>query len=165
MAVEDKYINSNVASGKLAKAAHSGGAEVFCMVETFEVAAADDDGSVYRVFKNLPGDLIPVKIDLLNDAITAATDYEIGLYETGIAGAAKDIDCLLGTTDISAGNARGSAVDGLGAVALSDAEKALFELAGDTTSSREAGYDLAVTANTVGSAAGTITIMAWFIQG
>ena len=164
MAVENKYINADIVAGKLAKAAHSNGGKVFGLVGTFEVAAADDDGSVYRVFKNLPADLIPMKIELLNDAITGATDYEIGLYKTNL-GAAKDIDCLLGTTDINAGSARGSAVDGLGAVALSDAEKMLYELAGDTFATREAGYDLAITANTVGSAAGTVTVIAWFIQG
>ena len=164
MAVEDKYVNADVVAGKLAKAAHSNGGKLIAMVETFEVAAADDDGSVYRVFKNLPADLIPLKIELFNDAIAAATDYEIGLYETN-SGAAKDIDCLLGTTDINAGNLRGSGVDGLGAVALSDAESMLYELAGDTVTTRLSGYDLAVTANTVGTAAGTITIMAWFLQG
>lgn len=162
MAVEDKYINSNVASGKLAKAAHNGGAEVFCMVEAFEVAAADDDGSVYRVFKNLPGNLIPIKIELSSDSITAGTDYELGLYETGVAGAAKDIDCLMGTTDLSSGQ---TATNGLAAVDIANAEQTLYELAGDTLSTSEPGYDVAVTANTVGSAAGTIMIKAWFIQG
>ncbi len=168
MAVENKYINADVVALKLAKSAHSNGGKLFGMVETFEIAAADSNGSVYRVFKNLPPDLIPVKIELYNDAMTSATDYEIGLYKVtknGVNGAAKDIDCLLGTTDINGGNARGSHVDGLGAVALEDAEKMLYELAGDAFSAREEGYDLAITANTVGSAAGTITLIAWFLQG
>lgn len=165
MAVEDKYVDSELAAGKLAKAAHNAGADLVCMVASFEVAAADDDGSVYRLFKDLPGTLIPVQIEIMNDAITGATDYELGLYEPGIGGAAKDIDCLLGSTNIASGNARSSKLDGLGAVAIEDSQQTLMELAGDTLDTTPGSYDLAITANTVGSAAGTITVTAWFIQG
>lgn len=168
MAVENKYVDSDLAAGKLANAAFSEGAPTLALVSTFEVAAADDDGSVYRIAKALNPDLIPLRIELYNDALTGATDYELGFYETsegGVDGAAIDIDALLGTTDISAGNARGSAVDGLGAVALSDAQKRIYELAGDAQADKRTSYDIAVTANTVGSAAGTITVLMWFVQG
>lgn len=164
MAVEDKYVDSDLVAGKLAQALKSGGAEVFAMVATLEVAAADDDGSVYRLFKNLPGNLVPLKIEIANDAITGGTDYELGLYETGVGGAAKDIDCLMGTTTMASARARGSEISGMSAVAVDSPDSTLYELAGDTLATSEPGYDLALTANTVGTAAGTITVIAWFAQ-
>jgi len=168
MAVQNKYVDALTAADKLTSAAFSEGAKLVCIVSTFEVAAADDDASVFRVAKIVNSDLIPVKFELYNDAIAGATDYEVGLYEPtvdGVLGAAIDIDVFLGTTDINAGNARGSPVDALGAVNLSDAQKRIYELAGDTISDKKIGYDIAVTANTIGSAAGTITLIMWFVQG
>ena len=168
MAVENKYINTALEANKKANAAFSEGAKMVCIVSTFEVAAADTDASVYRLVKSINPDLIPVKIEWFNDSITGATDYELGFYEPtvdGVLGAAIDIDALLGTTDINGGNARGSAVDALGAVDLADSQKRIYELAGDSFANKKSGYDIAVTANTGGSAAGTITIIMWFVQG
>lgn len=165
MAVENKYVNSDVAAGKLAKAIHSNGGKVFAMIETFEVAVADDDGSVYRLFKNLPPDLIPLSMEVYNDAITGGTDYDIGFYETGVAGAVIDKDKLADGLDMSSAAAKGSPKDGLAAVGLDEIKEMIYELAGHTTATRKTGYDLAITANTVGAAAGTISVVALFGQG
>lgn len=165
MAVEDKYINSDIVAGKLAKAIHANGGKVFAMIETFEVAVADDDGSVYRVFKNLPPDLIPMRMEVYNDAITGGTDYDIGFYETGVGGAVIDQDKLAATLNMSSAAAKGSPKDGLATVGIDEVKEMIYELAGHTTATRKDGYDIAVTAVTVGSAVGTITIVAWFAQG
>lgn len=168
MAVENKYVDADLAANKRGLASAIGPGQQWASIISFEVAAADDNGSVYRLFKNLSPDLIIKDLKLYNDAITGATDYEIGLYETSTDsadGAAVDIDVFLGSTDINAGNARGSAVDGLGAVDIADMGKKLYEHAGHTLATRKSGYDIAITANTVGSGAGTITVEAEFIQG
>jgi len=168
MAVVNKYVDALTEAGKLTAAAFNEGGDVVEIVAIAEVAAADDDASVYRLAKALNPDLIPVEIKLFNDAIAGATDFELGFYETtvdGQLGAAIDIDALLGTTDINGGNARGSSVDGLGAVDLADSQKRLYELAGDAQADKRLGYDIALTANTVGTAAGTITVYMRFIQG
>lgn len=165
MAVEDKYINSDVAAGKLAKAIHSNGGKVFAMIETFEIAAADSNGSVYRVFKNLPPDLIPMRMEVYNDAMTGATDYDIGFYETGVAGAVIDQDKLAAALDMSSAAGKGSPKDGLVTVGIDEVEEMIYELAGHTTATRKDGYDIAVTAVAVGTLAGTISIVAWFAQG
>lgn len=160
MAVEDKYIESDVAAGKLASAIAGGLAELSVGQVTFEVAAADDDGSVYRLFKNLPPDLCVVAVILKNDAITGGTDYDLGLYASGIAGAAKDADILVDGADLSSA-ATGTYV----MVDPANFGKALFELAGDTVSTKATGYDLCLTANTVGSGAGTVGATIIFGQG
>lgn len=164
MAVEDKYINANIVAGKLAKAIHSNGGQIFAMEESFEIAAADDDASVFRIFKNIPADLIPLKLEVMCDGITGGTDIDLGLYETD-TGAVVDKDCLADGLTIAVAKTRVDALDGLSVIDIADANKMIYELGGHTTSTRKAGYDLCMTANTIGSAAGTVTIIGWFAQG
>lgn len=162
MAVENKYVNSDAVANNLVSPV-SGGAELITMIETFEVAAADTDASVYRVFKGLSADLIPVDIKIGNDAITSGSDYDLGLYETDL-GAVVDKDCLADGLDLSSAHARGSELSGLSVIDVANVKKALFELGGHTASTKKASYDLALTANTVGSAAGTISVIATFLR-
>lgn len=165
MAVEDKYIDASVAAGKLtASVAGSLGAETRTFIATFELAAADDNGSVYRLFKNLSPDLIPVRIEVRCDAITSGTDFDLGFYKSGVGGAEVDKDILMdGQTLASALTT--SPADGLQTVDIANRAKRIYELVGHTQSTKLAGYDLCLTGNTVGSAAGTVTIIAVFAQG
>lgn len=165
MAVEDKYVDSNVAAGKLATTLVAGSAKVYAAAVTFEVANADSNGSVYRLIKNMPGELVPLDIKILADSALDGTDFDLGFYATGIGGAEKDKDCLADGFDPSSGFARGSEANGLSAVAIEDVDKKIYELAGDTYDTRENGYDLCVTANAAGTAGGTISIIALFGQG
>jgi hypothetical protein len=156
MAVEDKYVESNAASGDKTSSKLGLGVVKDNRV-AFEVAAADDDGSVYRAFKAVPVDVVITKLLLSNDAITAATDYEIGFYETD-TGDAIDIDILLGTTDISAGTTDTS---GLGAVDIANRALSIKDLIDTVVGAGTVTYptvDVAITANTVGSTAGTIFV-------
>lgn len=164
MAVEDKYTNTDAAADKKIGAAFSGnGVETFTALATFEVAAADDDGSVYRVFKSVNSNLIPVNIEILHDAITGGTDYDVGLYETNL-GAVVDKDVLADGISLATATTGGTNNNkGLTSVDFANAEKTLGELSGQTVVS--ASYDIAITANTVGTAAGTVTVKATFVQG
>lgn len=170
MAVVDKYVNTDTEAEKLITAALVSGAKTICMVQTFEIAADDDDGSVYRLFKNVPEKLIPTKIELYNDAMALASSYDLGLYEStvgGVDGTVIDKDVFLVAEDITAGNGRGSPVNGLTAVDIANVLSTIADHAGDTTPDdiTSKGYDIALTANTVGTAAGTISVVAWFVQG
>ena len=164
MAVEDKYVDTAVAAGDAGSGFATQGQDVKCMRKTFEVAAADDDGSVYRVFKNVNPHILVLKVDVTNDAITSGTDYDIGLYETGVAGTVLDKDVLADGLDLSSANAVGSELSGLSAVDAANAEKALFELVSESIGALKGGYDIAVTANTVGSAAGTVSLAVWYLE-
>lgn len=169
LAVEDKYVNANTEAGKKATALESGGGNAVCLVGTEEIAAADDDGSVYRFFKAVPAEYVPLRLEVYNDAITAGTDYDIGLYEVkddnGNGGAVVDKDKFADGLDMSSGAAKGSPKDGLSAIGIDEVAETLWELAGHTISTRKPAYDIALTANTVGSAAGTISMVGWFAQG
>ncbi len=164
MAVQDKYVNSNLAAGKKSRPIASVGENQITMVQTLEIAAADDDGSVYRFFKDVPSTYIPVSITVACDAITSGTDYDLGLYKVGVAGAVVDKDVLMDGQTLASALTRATGTQlGLGNVDLADAAKTLGVLSAQTTV--DPSYDIALTANTVGSAAGTVTIIATFVQG
>jgi len=164
MAVENKYTNTLMAANTPAPAIVSSGAKLVVFAATFEVAAADDDGSVYRIFKAVPSWLIPVRIEVGCDAITGGTDWDLGFYDpVERGGAVIDKDNLMdGQTLATASN---MALNGLGIVDVANIEKRFFELAGLTSLNDKPAMDIALTANTVGTAAGTVSVRMWCAQG
>lgn len=165
MAVENKYVDSLVAAGKVGVALAP--QQVFAVPVTFELAAADDDGSIYRLLKNVNPDLIPIKIEVFCDTVTSGTDYDLGVYEPlERGGAVIDKDCFMdGQTLATAKSFADAPLAGLGIVNIDSARKRIWEHAGHTQSTKKVGYDIALTGNTVGSAAVTVTVIFWFIQG
>lgn len=166
MAVEDKYADANVEANKKALPAYITGGQAFLVTSTIAIAAADDDGSVYR-FAQFPANMIPVKIELDHSSITGGTDFEIGVYNRKASindGAAVDIDVLLGTTSLAVA---ADNVDGKGAVVIADRSKSISELIIGSVAAvdQDTSYDLALTANTVGTAAGTVVIRMWLTHG
>lgn len=129
-------------------------------VGTVEVAAADSDASVFRICR-LPSNAVITSAIRYNDAITGATDYDLGFYQTAANGGAEaDKDVLADGVDINAGTVAGvehrfttANIDGVG--------KRVWELLG-LSADPNRDYDLCWTGNTVGSAAGTITtVVRW----
>ncbi len=136
------------------------GAPLLSMVATLAVAAGDDDTSVYR-FCRLPSNAVIMKIDLLNDAITDGTVYDVGLYQTAAnGGAVASVNCFANDVDLS--SARVAPLDVLHqALDINKAEKRLWEvLALPVDSGCE--YDLCLTGATVGTAAGDITLKVYY---
>ena len=162
MAVEKKWISANIVAGKKENSGRIMPGQVFAFANTVEVAAADDDGSVYFV-GNINANMIPLKLDWNSDAIAGATSYDIGFYTE--AGVAVDKDILMAAHDVNAGAAMGSEIDGLHDLPIDKIGKRVYELLGKTKATKEDSYLLAVTANTVGTAAGTISLRGLFIQG
>lgn len=169
MAVVNAYINDDIVAGNLAKPNEFSGANVLAITATFDVAAADDDGSKYRIAR-VNSNLVPLNFVVTNDAITGGTDYDIGLYHTlegpdagAVITGGKDV--FADGLDLSSAVAEGSGVSGLSNVDVADAQKTLWELAGDTQAAHPGQYDIVVTANTVGSAAGDVTVKMYFTQG
>lgn len=164
MAVENKYVDTNLANQKKARSALSPLAEGFTVINTEEIAAADDDGSVYRFFKSVPSNMIPTEITIMTDGISGGTDYDLGLYKVGVGAAAVDADVFMDGQTMASALTRATGHQlGLAAVDIANAGKTLGELSGQTDV--DAAYDICLTGNTVGTAAGTITIIARFVQG
>ncbi|MFN9911570.1 MAG: hypothetical protein ACK53L_03230, partial [Pirellulaceae bacterium] len=81
MAVENKYTDANLVANKKTDAYKVGsGSEPFILVGVVTVAAADDDGSIFRVFASVPSNAIPISLEVVNTAITGGTSYGFGLY-------------------------------------------------------------------------------------
>ena len=136
------------------------------LVDTFEVAAADSDGDTYTFF--------PVALDariddleIVNDAITGGTDYDFGFYKItdNDLGAVIDADIL--TDGQSMASARGTwtsvLFSGTGAMDQGAVKQRLWETLGyaSLTAARDANQTnqvyFVMTANTVGSATGTVS--------
>lgn len=153
MAVEDKIVQNDYELARAAK-----GSPVLRAVVSFEVAAADDDGSVYRIIEGLPSEAYNINVEVANDAITGGTDYDIGFYDVE-SGAVVDKDELADGLDLSSAHASGSELSGISAIDVANRAKTVWELLGLTIATRKTAYDLCVTANIVGSGAGTVTLI------
>ncbi len=166
MAVEDKYVNADIVAGVKGKAVEVHGAKNVVAIVSFEVAVADDDGSIYRILKNMPASAVISKIEIFNDAITGGTDWDLGFYKNlERGGEVKSKDVLVNGLSVASARIHGAGVSGLTALNIANAGDTVFEHAGDTLETREIGYDLALTANTVGGTAGTITVKITFAEG
>ena len=130
--------------------------ELISMVNSVEVAAADDDGSTYLLFGNIPSSFVPAELSIACDAITGGTDFDIGLYnsETGVA---VDKDLFMDGQTLATALTRATGHQlGLANVDVADSNKSLAELLGLNPSTAKSRYDVVLTGNTVGSAAGTV---------
>ncbi len=180
MAGADVYVNELIAAGKLAEAPYVNGARTITMVETEELVVQSGavTADVYRFFKGLNPNLIPIDIKIyVDDAVVGATDFDVGLYEqtdAGGTGADVDSDVFADGIDLSpAGGAlRGGGVighdefiDGLVTVDIANLTKKLYEHAGHTVANYKQGYDLALTSNIDVTTGGTVTVIAQFIEG
>jgi len=132
-------------------------------VGTVEVAAADDNGSVYR-FVRLPSGARVQSIRIFCDAITSGTSYDCGIYRTAAdGGAAVDVDSFASAVDLSSAITTGTEIR-FEAADIAQVEKRLFEQAGVALSADPyVQYDICLTANTVGTAAGTISLIVHWV--
>jgi hypothetical protein len=164
MAVEDKFVNSLTAAGKKAAPLATGGAKLLVVAGTFEVAAADSNGSVYRLAR-LPANAVPIKGEIWADSAIDGNDWDLGLYKPGVGGAVVDADLLADGIDLSSGFAIGSGTNALKThPAIDEIGKTLWELLGLSKPARQ-DYDLALLANNAGGAAGTISYYLIFALG
>lgn len=129
----------------------TGRAGVFSVCAKVTVLSSHADGDVYRMFR-VPTSGVPVAQFISNSAITGGTDYDAGLYNNGLNQAVLDKDVLF--DGVSMATAANNVVIS-GVQLIANDGKAFWQLAG---LSADPGGELtvAITANTVGSADGTI---------
>ena len=164
MAVQDKFIDDDVADGKKGNSALVSGGKILTVAFMFEQAAADSDTSVYRLAR-LPANAIPIKCEIYADAAIDGSDYDLGLYVPGVGGAAVDANLFADAIDLSAGVAvTAAANNGLHDLPIEDVGQKLWELLDLSVPGRQ-DYDLCLTANTAGGAAGTISGFFQYILG
>ena len=161
MPVENKYTDANLVANKKTEAYKVGsGSEPFILVGTVSVAAADDDGSIFRVFASVPSNAIPISLEVVNTAITGGTSYGFGLYRANL-GSVVNATVLASAIDMSSARTIATSNNvGLSALTLGEL-RTLASLSGATNP--DDSYDIALTATTVGTAAGTIRVRGVFV--
>ena len=161
MAVEDKYTNSGLETGdNRPSTLNTIGTTTVKIVAYANVLAADDDGSVYRIFADLPSNYIPINISIQNEAITGGTDYTLGLYEVK-KGVVVDADVLASSVSMASVRTIDASNNlGLNAIDITAGAQSLGVLSGQAKP--KTSYDIALTANTVGTVDGTIRVVGEF---
>ena len=126
-------------------------------VGTVEVAAADDNNSVYR-FVRVPSNARISTVQIASDAITSGSDFNIGIWQTAQNGGAVLSENLFGdAVDLSSGIAYTDVTLETTATDIANAEKELWQLLGLSTDPH-VDYDICAIGIAVGSAAGTISL-------
>jgi hypothetical protein len=153
MAVLDVYIDPNLEINQKQDPNKAGGSRALISAfQSFAVAAGDDDGSVYRIGK-INSNAMIYDIVIACTAITGGTDWDLGLYDVDF-GPVVDKDLFMdGQTFATASRT----INGMSAVTVTNLNKRVYELLG-LPSDPLKQYDLALTANTVGTANGSVTL-------
>lgn len=133
-------------------------------VGTVEIAAADDDTSVYRLGRVHSSWRIS-ELTLFNDAITSGSVYDVGLYRTAAdGGAVVDANAYADNITLVSASLTGTQLmyEGGSAVGVEDIEQQVWQHAG-LTADPNVWYDICFTADTAGSGAGTISLRTRYI--
>lgn len=140
--------------------------KVRVLSETFEVAAADNDGDTYTFFP-VPLDCSVLDLEVVNDAITGGTDYDFGFYKItdNDLGAAIDADILMDGQTMASARAAWTSVLFAGTNAKDQgavttklwADLGYASLEAAHIAAKNNHVYLVMTANTVGSATGTVS--------
>lgn len=117
------------------------------------VGAGDDDTSTYRLLR-LPSNARVLSLKLFCTAITAGTSYDFGLFAA--SSTVKSAACYASAVDLS--SALSGVEVGFEARLLTAHRNKVWQDAGDSSDDGSA-YDLVASANTVGTAAGTIMVI------
>lgn len=139
-----------------------GGASEKVIMKKVAIAAADEDLSEYLVGE-IPGEAKITAVEVLNEAITDGTDYDLGFYLED--GTVVSKDKLFDGVDMS--SARTSWTSMVLDYGADDVEKTVAELLGHVNSVVPASgetaakrvYRIGLLGNTVGSAAGSVCIL------
>ena len=126
-------------------------------VATIEVAAADDDGSVYRLIR-VPSNCVLTNIDLASDALGTGASYDVGVYEVAANGGfAVDQDEFASGVSLVSAIAWTSVMEEAVPTDISKIGQPLWQRLGLTSDPGRA-YDICATGVVAGTTAGTISM-------
>lgn len=150
-----------------------GGTSAYSIFETFAIAVTDTATSVYRIFKNLNANIVPLRIMIATTAMAGLTSAKLGLYLPNygaIIGTGNQfMNAQTFASAIASLNPK-TAIDGMAAAAIGSYQQRLFEWAGETTSSptiatsRVDAFDLCLTTVTQTGTAGTVSVLMDFVN-
>lgn len=144
MVADVKYYNG--IGGLPVKAYKCMGTDVLELLAEIDFTNGDGNGSIYRIAK-IPGNYVPVSVQINSEAVTSANDCDLGFYEPDEKGGAViSKDCLMNGGDLSSALAIGSEKNGLADLGVLNLGKTVRELLSRGIAERQE-YTLALTAN------------------
>lgn len=154
MGVQNHFTNNGVNIGEKLTPGE-GLSDIQRLIGRTAILAADDDTSTY-LLGSLSSSFRPFNMTVMCDAITGGTDYDLGLYNP-VTGLVVDKDLFMdGQTLASASRV----LNGMSAIAIENIGKTIAELLSLNPSTALPYYDLVLTANTAGTAAGDVVVIA-----
>lgn len=135
-------------------------------VGTVEIAAADDNNSVYRVGRVHSSWRIS-DIIRYNDAITSGADFDVGLYDTAAnGGAVINVNAFADAVSLASASVTGTndLYEAGSDVGVEDIEQEVWQMAG-LSSDPNKFMDVCYTGVTVGSGAGTLSVKIRYVDG
>lgn len=143
--------------------AYFGGAPLKEKVATLEVGGTETAGSVFR-FVRVRSSCRVSSVEWAADAMTGFTAADIGVYDTKDNGGAVVTDNLwANNVNISAGAAFTDATYNTTATNIAVVTQRLWELLGLAADPYK-DYDICITADTIGSAAGTLSLRVRYVD-
>lgn len=141
--------------------AATNGKPLHVLTGVVEVAAADDDGSTYRILR-LPSTAVLVSLQIASDALGTSAAYNVGVYDIAAnGGAVVDEDEFGSAISLSSAVAWTEILE---EAAPTDKEKIgqpLWQRLG-LTSDPGKSYDIVATGTTAGDEAGSICLKALY---
>lgn len=130
---------------------------VFSSSATVAVAAGDDDTSTFYMLPVMSNWSIK-SIKVYNDAITGGTGYDVGIYTQATTPVAVDDDCYASAISLATASTTGTEV-AFEARNITAVNNQVWQDAGVASEPEATWYYLTLTADTVGTAAGDISVV------
>lgn len=157
MAVVDLTTYKKSSANIPVDAIHACGADQLSIVARATITNGNTTASIYRIAE-VPSNFVPVSGEVTCAALTGLDDVDLGLYETDEQGGAVIVvNALADAMDLTGALAPGAGLSPISGVALDDQGKALYSLASDVSSERQA-YVLALTINKDAAATGDVVV-------
>lgn len=185
MALQNYYVNPAYTTaglvqnppGPLNQFRGGAGAEYCVLYETWTIANGDNSGSIYRIFRALDPNIIPVRLWLAFQANAGVTNFNVGLYFTNSAAGFGAIvgsgNQFLSAATMAAAKTSVSnvtnAMDALAALPQFTRQQRLFEIAGETetaptiATTRRDAFDLCLTTAAASTATNQIECLFEFV--
>lgn len=131
--------------------------------DTHAKVTGDGDDSVMHILRLKTTD-VPISLIRYNDALSGATDVDIGIYAPlRDGGAVYSADCFADGISLASASVVG-VQQRFTSADINGCKKMMWELAG-LTADPGGEMDICLTLNTAGSAAGDITLVAEILDG
>jgi hypothetical protein len=184
MAIINAYSNPVITGNVITKSGRgliSNGADGCTLFAQCSPAASDNNGSIYRLFKNLNRNITILGIQVANTVLTTGTSYGLGLYATDLSTTLYTTAAYFsGAMNLTTGHANITSgyLDGMLGITMATAgagydgfptlayQNRLFEHAGFSIGSNPStpdSFDLCLTATTASTVAGTVAVLINFV--